>query len=341
MADEVTAGPEIGTGEKEPPSDATGADKTKKTYQRPPTIGDRRRLRGANAELEMLGSLGTQAQGILRLALTVEGDENLRNFTDYLAFRGKISEFEAFCNVIESHLKDVVTERRQELEDRFYSLWSMIFRPSLRALTRFFDRLVEEQVLPLGGRDMLEAELRSLEGMRSILAAPRFGSVANKAMLDDLKSLETTIAKLSEHATSLPDFSQRPAVNARALIDDARLLPEPEEVAEPAPAAAAPAPAGQPAGPRVDAAALLGDLPNVKAVRELKSLLEYYKRDKTLRQYVDIDTRAVDEIERKLVVNPMDPAAVVWMRQICNAWASRLRDNDKDVRHVLAMIRSN
>jgi len=322
-----------GAGENKSASEA-GAGKPQ--YRRPPTIGDRRRLRGTNAELEMLGSLGSQAQGILRFALTVEGDEDLRNFSDYLAFRGKISEFEAFCNVIESHLKDVVTERRQELEDRFYSLWSMIFRPTLRALSRFFDRLIDEQVLPLGGRDLLEAELRQLEGMRSILAAPRFTKVADQAMLDDLKRLETTISKLAQHATSLPDFSKRPAVT------EAGLPPEPAEEVVHAPAGTPMPLAATPAAPgRSDTAALLGDMPNVKAVRELKSLLEYYKRDKTLRQYVDIDTRAVDEIERKLVVNAMDPAAVVWMRQICNAWASRLRDNDKDIRRVLAMIRSN
>ncbi len=337
MVDEPTAAAPVAGGENgpplagetspgNPPSGQAAGDKSR--YRRPPTIGDRRRLRGDNAELEMLGRLGTQAQGILRLALTVEGDENLRNFSDYLAFRGKISEFEAFCNVIESHLKDVVTDRRQELEDRFYSLWSMIFRPSLRALTRFFARLVEEEVLPLGGRDLLEAELRSLEGMRTILGAPRFGTVADNSMLAELQALETTISKLAERATSLPDFSKRP--------------PPAAEAAEPAEAEATPPPSAPSAAatPRPEAA-LLGDMPNVKAVRELKSLLEYYKRDKTLRQYVDIDTRAVDEIERKLVVNAMDPAAVVWMRQICNAWASRLRDNDKDIRRVLGMIRSH
>jgi hypothetical protein len=324
VAEEATAGSEAGAGEKKP-------DAGKPAYTRPPTIGDRRRLRGANAELEMLSRLGTQAQGILRFALTVEGDENLRNFNDYLAFRGKISEFEAFCSVIESHLKDVVSDRRQELEDRFYSLWSMIFRPSLRALTRFFDRLVEEAVLPLGGRDLLEAELRQLQGMRSILTAPRFTGVADGAVLDELKALETTISKLAEHATSLPDFSKQPAFAAHAEPPGA---PQAE-----APTGPGPAPAAQTA-PRPETTVVLGDMPNVKAVHELKALLEYYKRDKTLRQYVDIDTRAVDEIERKLVVNPMDPAAIVWMRQICNAWASRLRDNDKDIRRVLAMIRS-
>lgn len=336
MADEPAAGPSVGQGEKEPAAGqtgtaTTGADNTPR-YRRPPVIGDGRRLRGANPELEMLGRLGTQAQGILRLALTVEGDENLRNFSDYLAFRGKISEFEAFCNVIESHLKDVVSDRKQELEDRFYSLWSMIFRPSLRALTRFFDRLIDEQVLPLGGRDLLEAELRSLEGMRSILMAPRFANVADQSMLEELKSLEATISRLAERATSLPDFSKRPPAETAAEADAEPRAPAavPVAVAHPQP----------PAQARPDTA-LLGDMPNVKAVRELKALLEYYKRDKTLRQYVDIDTRAVDEIERKLVVNAMDPAAVVWMRQICNAWASRLRDNDKEIRRVLAMIRSH
>ncbi len=333
MVDEPAADASVAPGQNEP-----AADKPK--YKRPPVIGDRRRPRGVNPELEMLSRLGGQAQGILRLALTVEGDENLRKFSDYLAFRGKISEFESFCNVIESHLKDVVAERREELEDRFYSLWSMIFRPSLRALTRFFDRLIEEDVLPLGGKDMLHTELRALEGMRSILSAPRFASTADGTMLEELKHLETTIAKLAERATSLPDFSQRPAVAHGAIYPGAAA---PSEEAEPQEAAAPPPPphAAGPAAPQRPDTALLGDTPNVKAVRELKNLLDYYKRDKTLRQYVDIDTRAVDEIERKLVVNPMDPAAVVWMRQICNAWASRLRDNDKDIRRVLAMIRSN
>ena len=81
---------------------------------------------------------------------------------------------------------------------------------------------------------------------------------------------------------------------------------------------------------------------NLRAVRELKGLLDYYRRDRALKQYVDIDTRAVDEIERKLVANPMDPAAIVWMRQIVNAWSSRLRgdEKEKEMRHVLTMIKS-
>jgi hypothetical protein len=309
----------------------------KPKYKRPPTIGDRRRLKGENAELEMISQLGNQARGILKLALTAEQDENFSKWSDYLAFREKISEFEAFCNVIESHLKDVVSDRKPQLEDRFYRLWSMIFRPSLSALTKFFARMGEADVLPLGGRDMLESELRALESMRAVLAAPRFNGYANERMLGELTRLEALIGTLAERSTSLPDFSKRGGVDSRGA---SVMSSEDQEAEDQAAAAQAAAPTPLTPMPPRATGVIASDMPNVKAVRELKGLLEYYKRDKALRQYVDIDTRAVDEIERKLLANPMDPAAVVWMRQICNAWASRLRDNDKDVRKVLAMIRS-
>lgn len=328
----------------EPPVDASpeGArdtalssqDTAKPKYQRPPVIGDRGRPRGDNAEMEMIGQLGIQAQEILQFALRVEGGNTFRNFQDYLAFRDKISEFEAFCNVIEGHLKEMVVDRRKELEDRFYSLWSMIFRPSLHALMKFFDRISEEQVLPLGGRDLLESELRALRSMRQVLSAPRFAALADKQMMVDLNWLEGVVSKLAERATSLPDFSKRAAPEA--------MPPAANETASVPPPRSAPTPPPQPAA-TASATPTIGEPPNLKAVRELKGLLDYYRRDVTLRQYVDIDTRAVDEIERKLVANPMDPAAIVWMRQICNAWASRLRmdEKDKDIRRVLATIRSH
>jgi len=325
----------------EPPAADSGEKPAKPKYKKPPTIGDRQKLRGTNPELEMIGRLGAQAQDILRFALKVEKDNNFQNFQDYLAFREKISEFEAFCNVIESHLKEVVSERKQELEDRFYSLWSMIFGPTVRALIRFFDQIHEEQVLPLGGKDMLDAELRALEGMRSVLAAPRFAKMADKEMLSQITKLESTLSKLADRATSLPDFSNRTVVTKDGAIVPPR-APQSED-ASPGRAPAPHAPAAGPGGGATPASTpSIGEAPNLRAVRELKALLDYYRRDRTLKQYVDIDTRAVDEIERKLVANPMDPAAIVWMRQIVNAWSSRLRgdEKDKDMRRVLAMIKS-
>jgi hypothetical protein len=335
----------------EPPAAESKSDEKpdKPKYKKPPTIGDRQKLKGKNPELEMIGRLGIQARDILGFALKVESDNNFQNFQDYLAFREKISEFEAFCNVIESHLKEVVTERKQELEDRFYSLWSMIFAPTVRALIRFFDQIHEEQVLPLGGKDMLDAELRALEGMRSVLSAPRFAKMADKEMLGQITKLESTLSKLSDRATSLPDFSNRTVISRSGAIIPGRTpaKDQPDDAAASRtlaphmPAAHGPGhAAGHGAAP--SSAPSIGEAPNLRAVRELKALLDYYRRDRALKQYVDIDTRAVDEIERKLVANPMDPAAIVWMRQIVNAWSSRLRgdEKDKDMRRVLAMIKS-
>jgi hypothetical protein len=311
----------------EPAEEPTEAP-AKPKYKRPPTIGDKRRSRSENPELEMIAQLGSQAQEILRLAGTVEKDESFRKFADYLLFREKVSEFEAFCNVIEAHLKEIVSDRKQELEDRFYSLWSMIFRPSLRALKRFFDRLIEEDVLPLGGKDLLESEIRALQSMRTILEAPRFAAMTDQSMVADLDALESVISQLADRATSLPDFSNRPTVNS---------LPD-----EPRKERSAPAISLVPQAPRPEPErAPTSDSPNVRAVNELKNLLNEYKRDKGLQRYVEIDTRAVDEIERKFVANPFDPAAIVWLRQICNAWSSRLHNNDKDISRLLAMIRNN
>ena len=348
MAD--TAAPSDAAPKNAAPADPVDGAPPQPKYKRPPVIGDRLRPHGANPELEMISRLGEQARDILGLAERVQ-DSEFQNFQDYLEFRDKISEFEAFCNVIESHLKDLVSDRRKELEDRFYSLWAMIFRPTLRALMRFFSRLEGEPVLPLGGKDMLDTELRALHSMRSILNAPRFRNGDEKLASDSAKlevvitKLEEMVGRLAERATSLPDFSGRPTVTpwgtilpGRTTADDGtdvQEMPAPPKTG----ATATPAPAAATAS----ATPTIGEPPNLKAVRELKNLLDYYRRDKTLRQYVDIDTRAVDEIERKLVANPMDPAAIVWMRQICNAWASRLRmdEKDKDIRRVLATIRSS
>lgn len=333
-----------------PAAKSASSDKpAKPKYKKPPVIGDRQRLKGHNPELEMIGRLGSQAQDILRFALKVESDNNFQNFQDYLAFREKISEFEAFCNVIESHLKEVVSDRKQELEDRFYSLWSMIFGPTVRALVRFFDQIHEEQVLPLGGKDMIDGELRALEAMRDVLGAPRFAKMADKEMLAQITKLEGTLSKLADRATSLPDFSNRTIITKGGAIIPGRAPQKDQPGDDVAARGSAPhMPAAHGPGHATGHGATpsstpsIGEAPNLRAVRELKALLDYYRRDRSLKQYVDIDTRAVDEIERKLVANPMDPAAIVWMRQIVNAWSSRLRgdEKDKDMRRVLAMIKS-
>jgi hypothetical protein len=299
------------------------------TRKRPEIAGDKRRLRRTEgSELNMLAELGTQAREIVALATTAERDETFRSFRNYSEFRRKVSEFEAFCNIIENHLKDVVGDRREELEERFYRLWSTIFHPTVRALTAFFGRLVQDDVLPLGCRDMLEGELRALDAMRAALLAPRFAHAADQTMVAEIGELQVMLQSLVEKSTSLPDLSI-PSEGEE----------EEEEAAVPQPAASAPAAA--PGRPDPASALNIGNVPNVKAVRDLRALLDTYRRDAGFGPYVETDSRALDEIERRFLANPMDGGAIVWLRQIGNAWIARMGDDAKDIRRVLSNVRSS
>jgi hypothetical protein len=48
--------------------------------------------------------------------------------------------------------------------------------------------------------------------------------------------------------------------------------------------------------------------------------------------------RAIDEIRAKLQVNPGDPAAASWMRQIAKAWSFRVRGNQRHIRRILDLL---
>lgn len=289
---------------------------------RPEIAGDKRRLRRTEgSELRMLAQLGTQAHEIIALAQTAERDDAFRSFKDYNRFRRKVSEFEAFCNIIETHLKDVVGDRREELEERFYHLWAMIFHPTVKALAGFFGRMATEDVLPLGCRDMLESELRGLGAMRAALLAPRFAHAADPAIVQEIGELDTLLHTLVDKATTLPDLSTH------------TMDAQPDGPAE-TPVAHAAAGRPDPSG-----AMNLGNVPHVKAVRELKAQLEAYRRNSGFGPYVETDSRALDEIERRFLVNPMDGGAITWLRQIGAAWTARLGDDGREIRRILSNVR--
>ncbi len=266
----------------------------------------------------MLERLGLQSHAIQAAAVAVARDENLQTFASYRDFRRQVSEFEAFCSIIEGHLKEVVSERRDELEERFYKLWSMIFGPTAKALEAFFNRMKTDGVLPLGSREILESELRALDAMRAAILAPRFAEIADKTVIDEISAVHAVIHELLEYATSLPDFS------THAVADTAPLMPE-----------------AAPAAARMGAAGVrMEGNPQVRAVREFKALLDVYRRDAGFAPYVETDSRALEEIERRFLVNAVDPGALVWLRQIGSAWLSRLREDDKELRRILGTVKA-
>jgi len=164
-----------------------------------------RRRPNPQSAAEMLGQLETQAREIVSLAGESATVAGFRVFTAYREFREKLADFQTFCGVIQAYLGRLASHRRGELEERFYALWGAIYRPALKALAVFITALERDGVMPLGAREILEAEMIALEGMCGLMADPRFGD-QNAALVAATKSLVGRVGKLADRASSLPEL---------------------------------------------------------------------------------------------------------------------------------------
>jgi hypothetical protein len=258
----------------------------------------------------MLSHLERQANEILELAAKAETHTGPQHFASCRKFRVKLSEFEAFCNVIESRLRKLAGESRGELEDLFHKRRLKILRPSIRALTLMFQRLTEDGSLPLGVLGILDEELNALESVRDVIRTQQ-GELGpdDYALLDDIQKLEHLIHTMRENAT---DFTE---------LTEVRLV-APIEVAY----SPAPAPAGK--------AKELGS-PHRPTLLKVRALLEPCRTDPDLGGYAASDLRALDEIEQRLTGRGDDRDALSWLRDICKRWASRLRQNNTEFMRLI------
>ena len=164
-----------------------------------------RRRPNPQSAVEMLAQLEAQAREIVALASESATVAGFRVFTAYREFREKLADFQTFCGVIQTYLGRLASHRRAELEERFYALWGAIYRPALKTLVTFITALERDGVMPLGAREILEAELIALEGMCGLMADPRFGE-HNAALVAATKSLVGRVGKLADRASSLPEL---------------------------------------------------------------------------------------------------------------------------------------
>ncbi len=164
-----------------------------------------RRRPNPQSATEMLGQLEAQAREILGLASESGRVASFRTFTAYREFREKLSDFQTFCGVIETYLGRLAADRRNELEETFYALWGAIYRPALKALDGFFATLERDGVMPLGAREILEAEMLALESMCGLMGDPRFGD-QNADLIAQTQNLIARAGALADRASSLPEL---------------------------------------------------------------------------------------------------------------------------------------
>jgi hypothetical protein len=182
----------------------------------------RERQRNEALGLEMLTQLETQVRDILDSASAIEGDDGLQTFASYRDFRQRLSEFEAFCNVIENQLGRLAGDKHALLAELFRKRRAMVLKPAIAALNAFFERLADGGPLPLGLSDVLKSELRALDDIREMAATPGALDESDMAIIADVERLEQVVKNLVERSVGLADFSDlaTPADLAIAEQDD-------------------------------------------------------------------------------------------------------------------------
>lgn len=166
----------------------------------------RRRRPDPRTTADMLGQLEFQAREILNLAGEAGAVASFRTFTAYRLFRARLSDFQAFCGVIEGQLARLAGSRRRELQERFYALWGAVLKPSVRALGGFFAAIGRDGVMPLGAREMLEDEMLALEAMCNTVTDPRFATGQHDELVAEIRQLIDAVGRLADRATSLPEL---------------------------------------------------------------------------------------------------------------------------------------
>jgi hypothetical protein len=280
----------------------------------------RRHARDESSARGLVTTLERQAREIVDFAAATEEDDSVHSFARYQVFRRKVAEFESLCAVIETNLRKLAAEPRGALNELFHTRRDMVLGPSIRAMTAFFTRMAESGELPLGLFDILDAELGALDSMRETLAAADPPARDEAGIRAEIDRLEAIIKGVQDRSSQFADFSDPDAVAAILPPEE----PEPEAEEPQADAAA------EPAGP---------DTPELRAVRNIREILEPLRTDFALSQHADIDLRALDDIERRLVKNPHDEGAAKWLRHLCSAWSSRHRAKEMVFLRILDDIR--
>jgi len=170
--------------------------------------------RGKNVRQEVEGLLlalerqAREAVGLAERAQRDMGDDRFASFGD---FRRKVEEVRALVALTEDRLRAYVGEKLDDLRAEFERLDLLLTIMLVKATRNYFATMKDDQVLPIGARELFEPELRNAEETRAKLAQPRFAGQVPESALADLDEITALISRIVARAPSLPDFSDAPA----------------------------------------------------------------------------------------------------------------------------------
>lgn len=159
----------------------------------------------------LLAALERQAAEASRLAGRAQRDMGEDRFASFLDFRRKVEEIRALFTLTEERLGGIDESRLSDLRAEFERMDLLLTRMLARTMRDYFSGMRQDQVLPIGARELFEPELRSIDETRARLLGPRYAGRVAPELLDDLDATADLIRKTIARAPSLPDFSDSPS----------------------------------------------------------------------------------------------------------------------------------
>ncbi|WP_029007291.1 hypothetical protein [Azospirillum halopraeferens] len=169
-----------------------------------------RRSYGREEVRELLGALEAQARDAMALAERAQRDMDQDRFASFLDFRKKVEEVRALLALTEERLRGLTDRRLDDLRAEFERMDILLTGLLVKSMRDYFAGMRDDQVLPIGARELFEPEVRNLEQIRTKLTRPPFAERIGDGVMADLEETLALIRKTISRAPALPDFSDAP-----------------------------------------------------------------------------------------------------------------------------------
>jgi len=160
----------------------------------------------------LLSAIERQATDAVALAERAQRDMDDDRFASFLDFRRKVEEVRALVALTEERLKGVGDSKMTDLRSEFERMDLLLIGLLAKATRSYFASMRDDQVLPIGARELFEPELKIIDEMRAKLDRPQYAGKVPATVVEDLESTSAMIRKVIGRVPSLPDFSDAPSL---------------------------------------------------------------------------------------------------------------------------------
>ena len=123
----------------------------------------------------------------------------------------QVEELRAVTALTEERLAGQDDTVARDLKIEFERLDLVMSGLVIRTMKNYFSSVREDQVLPLGARELFEPELGVLEELRAKMTRPHYEGQTPLNAVADIDETMALVKKLTARAPSLPDFSDAPS----------------------------------------------------------------------------------------------------------------------------------